>query len=144
MSHEHDDAPSSHDETSVSDAIHPEPAPFEPGYQPGTVPQISMPDLPADAQGLTAEALAQVPTLTDCVEEVPAPDALAESTESAHPTEVPDTAPESESEPPAQDAPIQADTWGEELQVRMGKLTDDIHTLNARLDRLEERNNTKA
>jgi len=30
------------------------------------------------------------------------------------------------------------------LHVRMGKLTDDIHTLNTRLDRLEERNRTKA
>jgi hypothetical protein len=37
----------------------------------------------------------------------------------------------------------QADTWGEELHARMGKLTDDIHTLNIRLDRLEERNKAK-
>jgi outer membrane murein-binding lipoprotein Lpp len=43
----------------------------------------------------------------------------------------------------AQDQAAQADTWGEQLQARMGKLTDDIHTLNARLDRLEERNKTK-
>jgi hypothetical protein len=39
--------------------------------------------------------------------------------------------------------PPQADTWGEQLQARMGKLTGDIDSLNARLDRLEERNKTK-
>jgi hypothetical protein len=29
------------------------------------------------------------------------------------------------------------------MQVRMGKLTDEIHTLNVRLDRLEELNKTE-
>ena len=51
----------------------------------------------------------------------------------------------SESPAPAeaiQDTPVQADTWVEDLHVRMGRLTDDIHTLNARLDRLDERNKT--
>jgi len=43
----------------------------------------------------------------------------------------------------AQDLPTQADLWNEELQARMGKLTDDIQILNARLDRLEEPNNAK-
>ena len=44
---------------------------------------------------------------------------------------------------PIQDTPAQADTWGEVLHARMGKLTDDIHTLNIRLDRLEEENKAK-
>jgi len=52
----------------VSDAIQPEAAPFEHGYQPETLPKIQVPDLPEDAQGLTAEALAQVPTLTELVD----------------------------------------------------------------------------
>ena len=90
MSQEHD--PTSAD-TQVSSGIHPEPAPFEPGYQPETTV-----DLPESSEE---------------------PEALA------------------------QDEPPQADTWGEQLQVRMGKLTGDIHSLNARLDRLEERNKAK-
>ena len=77
MSQEHDKNSS---DTQVSDGIHPEAAPFEPGYQPGTLPQLSVPDLAEDAQGLSAEALANVPTLTDLVEpEV----ALAEVAEEA-------------------------------------------------------------
>jgi hypothetical protein len=147
MSHPHDDAPSSHDRAAISDGIHPETAPFEPGYQPETLPKISMPDLPPDAQGLTAEALAQVPTLTDWVEEAPTepvPEVPTEQADVAVTPEAPSAVPSPEPEVPAQDKPIEADTWGEELQVRMGKLTDDIHTLNARLDRLEERNKTKA
>jgi hypothetical protein len=99
---------------------------------------------------LTAEALAQIPTLT---EEAPAKevvDVLAEQVEVAEvhaveAVEVPqveDPSPEVVA-PAIQDEPAQADTWGEVLHARMGKLTDDIHTLNTRLDRLEERNKTK-
>ncbi len=151
MSQEHEKTST---DTQVSDGIHPEPAPFEQGYQPGTLPQISVPDLAEDAQGLTAEALSKVPTLTELV------DAQAESTDATHDEvaqtlvssdaeEAPvamaaghgDSAPELQA--PAQADAAQADTWGEQLQARMGKLTDDIHTLNARLDRLEERNKTK-
>ncbi len=151
MSQEHEKTST---DTQVSDGIRPEPAPFEPSYQPQTLPQISVPDLAEDAQGLTAEALAKVPTLTELV------DAQAEPTEvttdeveqelvSCEAAEVPiaieAAQEESDQEPeaPAQAEAAQADTWGEQLQARMGKLTDDIHTLNARLDRLEERNKTK-
>jgi hypothetical protein len=42
-----------------------------------------------------------------------------------------------------QETPVEADTWVEGLHVRMGKLTDEIHTLNARLDGLEEQNKAK-
>ncbi len=132
MSQEHDhhsltDAP-------VHEGIHVEPPPFEPGYQPESLPHISVPDLSPDAEGLTAEALSQVPTLTELVDEAPA-EALPIAPVfevSAHPAPIEAT----------QDAPVQADLWVEELHVRMGKLTDDIHTLNARLDRLDERNKT--
>jgi uncharacterized small protein (DUF1192 family) len=98
------------------------------------LPHISVPDLSPDAEGLTAEALSQVPTLTELVDEAPA-EALPIAPVfevSAHPAPIEAT----------QDAPVQADLWVEELHVRMGKLTDDIHTLNARLDRLDERNKT--
>lgn len=137
----------------ASEGIHPEAAPFEPGYQPETLPKISVPDLADDAQGLTAEALAQIPTLT---EEAPSKDLVDTPSEQPEVTEV--HAAEELAEPiadqaepsspesiaaPIQDTPAQADTWGEELHVRMGRLTDDIHTLNSRLDRLEERNKTK-
>lgn len=142
--------------TEVSEGIHPEAAPFEPGYQPETLPKISVPDLADDAQGLTAEALAQIPTLTEEASGEDLMDAPSEQLEVTEVTEVhvaeepaepiADQAKPSSPESiaaPIQDTPAQADTWGEELHVRMGRLTDDIHTLNSRLDRLEERNKTK-
>jgi hypothetical protein len=131
MSQEHD---KSHSDQVISEGIHPEAAPFEPGYQPETLPKISVPDLADDALGLSAEALAQVPTLTECVDEAP--------TEA--PVVLPDMGHAAPVEVEIQEIPPQADTWHETLHVRMGKLTDDIHTLNIRLDRLEERNRTKA
>ena len=148
MSQEHEQPKS--ETVPVSDEIRTEAAPFEPGYQPETLPQISVPDLPEDAQGLSAEALAQVPTLTELVD--------GESVEQVKEADKPETSEPSPAQQdsavetlaseetlpaPIQDTPPQADTWGEELQARMGKLTDDIHTLNARLDRLEERSKTK-
>jgi hypothetical protein len=133
MSQEHDHP--RHEDASVSKSIHPEAAPFEPGYQPDTLPKISVPDLAHDAEGITAEALAQVPTLTELVDEAPGKELMAEP-QTVHSAE-PETA-------AIQDVPTQADTWVEELHVRMGKLTGDIHNLNVRLDRLENRNKTKA
>ena len=65
MSQEHDQ--SSPTDAPTPEGIHPEAPPFEPGYQPESLPQISVPDLPPDAEGLTAEALSQVPTLTELV-----------------------------------------------------------------------------
>ena len=86
----------------VADGIHAEASPFEPAYQPETLPQITVPDLADDAQGLTAEALAQVPTLTDLVEEPAA--------EEAPETEATDIdVPEPEAE--IQDTPAQADAF---------------------------------
>jgi hypothetical protein len=141
MSQEHDTTKS--DEVKVTDEIHPEPAPFEPAYQPETLPQITVPDLADDAQGLSAEALANVPTLTEFADE---PEQEPRGGEApADLPNAPDAAETASPEPMAeiQDTPAQADTWVEELQARMGKLNGDIQTLNARLDRLEERNKTK-
>ena len=117
MSQEHDQTkPTGEDAT---DSIKLEASPFEPGFQPESIPKISVPDIPEDAVGLTAEALAQVPTLTDQVEEVNPEVPIVEAA--------------------IQEAPVQADTGGEELHARMDKLTNEIHQLNARLDRLEEK-----
>lgn len=142
MSEEHDKTKP--EDAVVTDGIHPEAAPFEPAYQPETLPQITVPDLADDAQGLTAEALANVPTLTELVsathsDQAPITETLADA------DLVSQGMTTSIQEPIAeiQALPAQADTWVEELQARMGKLNGDIQTLNARLDRLEERNKTK-
>lgn len=120
MSQEHDQTqPTSED---APDSIQLEASPFEPGFQPESIPKISVPDIPEDALGLTAEALAQVPTLTDQVDD---------QINSEVPIE----------EAAIQETPIQADTGGEQFHARMDKLTNDIHQLNVRLDRLEEKIN---
>lgn len=103
----------------ATDSIKLEASPFEPGFQPESIPKISVPDIPEDAVGLSAEALAQVPTLTDQVEEINPEVPIAEAA--------------------IQEASVEADTRGEELHARMDKLTNEIHQLNARLDRLEEK-----
>jgi hypothetical protein len=131
MSQEHDKSTT---DAEVVEGIHPQASPFELGYQPETMPKIVVPDLPDDIQGMTAEALAQIPTLT---EEAPGKELL----------EIPAQPLFVQAEltiadavlAPIQDVPAQADTWSEVLHARIGKLTDDIHTLNIRLDRLEER-----
>ena len=117
MSQEHDQTKPTVED--ASDSIKPEASPFEPGFQPESIPKISVPDIPEDAVGLTAEALAQVPTLTDQVEEINPEVPIEEAA--------------------IQEAPVEADTGGEELHARMDKLTNEIHQLNARLDRLEEK-----
>jgi hypothetical protein len=136
MSQEHENhSPSDEPESS---GIRPEPPPFEQGYQPESLPKITVPDLPADAQGLSAEALSQVPTLTELVHddnEAPIETPEAEvAPDAAEPEPVDDV---------IQEAPVQADTWTEVMHARMGKLTDEIHTLNTRLDRLEEKIKTE-
>ena len=140
--------PSLPGEVSESDAIHLEASPFEAGYQPGSLPRFSVPDLPEDAQGLSAEALAKVPTLTELVNHAADEPVVPKHREAQS---APPIAPEEAEQTQAlatqnlatagleaQDKPAQADLWSEELQVRIGKLADDIHILNARLDRLEE------
>jgi vancomycin resistance protein YoaR len=102
---------------------------------------LTVPDLAEDAVGVSAEVMAEaaIPTLTEqvlpevvssgAIIEVPAEEGGAE------PTEI---------EAAPQEPPAQADTWHEQMQVRMSKLTGEIQTLNDRLDRLEQRANTKA
>jgi hypothetical protein len=121
------------------ESLHLEPSPFEHSFQPESLPKITVPDLPDDAQGLSAEALAHVPTLTELVSE-PATGAEVNAQEPSSETKSTPAleATEAQSvEESIQAAPVQADTWTEIMHARMGKLTDEIHTLNARLDRLE-------
>jgi hypothetical protein len=142
---------SMHGEAPKPDDIQLEPSPFEAGYMADSLPRISVPDLPDDAIGLSAEALAKVPTLTELVSDVSAETEPSTAQMEPEPTQVLAYASaevEVEAEVDAaglqaQDLPTQADLWKEELQARMGKLTEDIQTLNARLDRLEELNNAK-
>jgi hypothetical protein len=134
---------SMHGEAPEPDDIQREPTPFEAGYMPDSLPRISVPDLPDDALGLSAEALAKVPTLTELVSDESAEPEPTMAQMEAEPIPVLAYADAEAAGLQAQDLPTQADLWNEELQARMGKLTDDIQILNARLDRLEELNNAK-
>ena len=122
---------------------------FEPAFESDQVPRIQVPNLPEDAQGLSAKELAQVPTLD-------AP--VSKST----PEEAKETTPQAENPPPetetpsasvldeldalpvldeehAQEMPIHVDTWIEVLHKRTEKLTEEIRQLHERLDVLEEK-----
>lgn len=142
---------SKHGEAPKPDDVQLEPSPFEAGYMADSLPRISVPDLPDDAIGLSAEALAKVPTLTELVSDVSAETEPSTAQMEPEPTQVlayagAEVEVEAEVDAAglqAQDLPSQADLYNEELQARMGKLTEDIQTLNARLDRLEELNNAK-
>jgi hypothetical protein len=130
-------------EVPESEGLRMEPPPFEQGYQPESLPKISVPDLPADAEGLSAEALSQVPTLTELVHEESAEVNTEASISEGDAVEAPESTETESAEESVQEAPVQADTWTEVMQARMGKLTDEIHTLNVRLDRLEAINKTE-
>lgn len=123
---------------------------FQSGFKPENVPQINLPDVPQDATGLPPEALAHIPTLTERVpaasdeassppgDTVPTLEMLPddEIVTEAQPSEPMDAPDEAE---PTQEPEVQADTWVEQMQVRMDRLMDDIHNLNDRLDRLENK-----
>ena len=126
---------------------------FQAGFKPETVPQINLPDVPQDAAGLPPEALAHIPTLT---ERVPAAsdDSASPAGDTVPVLEVPqdDTTTATQllaiTDEPAdaeevaeqtQEPEVEADTWVQQMQVRMDRLMDDIHTLNDRLDRLENK-----
>lgn len=135
---------------------------FKSGFQPEHVPQIHLPDVPQDATHLPPEALAHIPTLTERVSaqadaqqpphtdtvpvlELPSDEADAPR-EEANPQDSPlaiemDDALQEDTElsEPTQEPEVEADTWVQQMQVRMDRLMDDIHTLNDRLDRLENK-----
>ena len=132
-----DDKASPDTANAESGGIRTEPPPFEPGYQLGSVPEITVPDLAEDAIGVSAEVLAEatIPTLTDQVEPLVEEDVASPDEGSVDmPSDM-----ELEATLPAQEPEVQADTWHEQMQVRMTKLSGEIQTLNDRLDRLEQR-----
>ena len=121
---------------------------FEPAFESDKVPHLKVPNLPKDAQGLSAKELAQVPTLNE-PEAAHTPE-LAKVTApkvSTTPSEVEETSvsvlDELDALPVldeihAQEMPDHVDTWIEVFQKRTEKLTEDIRLLHARLDVLEE------
>jgi len=127
---------------------------FQAGFKPENVPHINLPDVPQDATGLPPEALAHIPTLTERVPatsddsappagdtvpvlEVPPEDITITQTQPLEITvEQPDATEVAEQ---TQEPQVEADTWVEQMQVRMDRLMDDIHNLNDRLDRLENK-----
>jgi hypothetical protein len=108
-----------------------------------------VPNVPEDAQGLSAKELAQVPTLnepeaahTPEVAKITAPKAApipseAEET-SVSVLDALDALPVLE-DVHTQEMPVHVDTWIEVFQKRTEKLTEDIKLLHVRLDVLEEK-----
>lgn len=120
---------------------------FEPAFETDQVPRIEVPNLPEDAQGLTAKELAQVPLPSEpkdnqspeAVAQVPSQEEPALSgtaVASAPVLEALEALPVLD-EVHAQETPVHVDTWMEILQKRTEKLTEEIRELNARLDVLE-------
>ena len=120
---------------------------FEPAFETDQVPRIEVPNLPEDAQGLTAKELAQVPQpsahkdaqLPEAVAQVPPqedPAQLEVAAASPPVLEALDALPVLD-EVHAQEIPAHVDTWMEILQKRTEKLTEEIRELNARLDVIE-------
>ena len=120
---------------------------FEPAFETDQVPRIEVPNLPEDAQGLTAKELAQVPQASEPKDDQ-SPEAVAQvpsQEDPARPGTAVTSAPVLEAldalpvldEEHAQETPAHVDTWMEVLQKRTEKLTEEIRELNARLDVLE-------
>ena len=122
---------------------------FEPAFESDQVPHIKVPNLPEDAQGLSAKELAQVPTLgepnakntLEAAQQV-LPKADSAVLEAKEPS--PSVLDELDALPVldevhSQETPIRVDTWIEVLHKRTEKLTEEIKLLHARLDVLEEK-----
>ena len=121
---------------------------FEPAFETDNVPRLQVPNVPEDAQGLTAKELAQVPTLNE-PEAAHSPEVAKETTPEAasKPAEVKETSASVLDaldalpvldEVHAQEMPVHVDTWTEVLHKRTVNLTEEIRALHARLDVLEE------
>ena len=127
---------------------------FQAGFKPENVPHINLPDVPQDATGLPPEALAHIPTLTERVpaasddsaspkgDTVPVLEVTPEDPAGtdAQPLEAADALSDAiEVAEQTQEPQVEADTWVQQMQVRMDRLMDDIHNLNDRLDQLENK-----
>ena len=127
---------------------------FQAGFKPENVPHINLPDVPQDATGLPPEALAHIPTLTERVSAT-SDDSATPAGDTVPVLEVPPEDPTvTDAQPPevagalsdatevaeqTQEPQVEADTWVQQMQVRMDRLMDDIHNLNDRLDQLENK-----
>lgn len=105
-------------------------APFEPD-QVEKLPHLQVPALAPDATGLSAEALSQVPTLTESVAVDVVADALAVQAQDADVH----TQPSSQ----AQASAVHAESWMKACEARINDLMNDIHQLHERLDQLESK-----
>ena len=121
---------------------------FEPAFETDKVPRIKVPNVPEDAQGLSAKELAQIPTLNE-PEAAHAPEVTKATTPKA--ASIPPNAEETSvsvldaldalpvlEDVHTQEMPGHVDTWIEVLQKRTEKLSEDIRLLHVRLDVLEE------
>ena len=121
---------------------------FEPSFESDKVPRLKVPNVPEDAQGLSAKELAQVPTLNE-PEAAHTPEVVHIATPKVAP--IPSEAEETSvsvldeldalpvlDEVHAQEMPGHVDTWIEVLHKRTVNLTEEIRALHARLDVLEE------
>jgi len=88
--------------------------------------------VPATSDDATSPPGDTVPTLEVLTEDETATDEkpLAIGDEQTEATEVAEQ---------TQEPQVEADTWVQQMQVRMDRLMDDIHNLNDRLDRLENK-----
>lgn len=106
---------------------------------PESLPRLTVPGLSANALGISAEVLAQIPTLIEQCDATPVPD-------SGFPVEVPSVPSSSvfataDSAVPAdmpQGLPSHVESWEEQFQNRIDLLTGDIHKLNSRLDHIAD------
>jgi hypothetical protein len=110
--------------------------PFSKGYDPETLPKIEVPDLPEDAVSVSAQALSEVPTLTDLM-----PMAEIDDSDDEDPLQAPALSLAAPDDEPQIQATVQvrsaeADKRAEMMQARMGKLSGQISSLNDKLDRL--------
>lgn len=106
-----------------------------------SLPQITVPDLPPDAVGMSAEALAQVPTLTERAEapkpELPETELSAQEPMQQEPVLGNDVPQRSMASP--QGLPLDVESWVQQCQSRINQLADQIHKLNDRLDHIDHK-----
>jgi hypothetical protein len=118
---------------------------------PESLPRLTVPDLPADASGISAQDLAQVPTLTEQISAALPPEPAPEAPHDEPPALVTQVAPEPVPEPvPMMEAvdplpdlpqglPSHVESGLQQCQSRINQLTDEIQKLNDRLDQLDHR-----
>ena len=112
--------------------------PFAKGYASETLPKIEIPDLPEDAVSVSAQALSELPSVTELM-----PLAEIDDSDDEDPLSppvlalpVPDVPLDDEILAAIQVKKAEADQRAEIMQARMGKLSSQISSLNDKLDRL--------